>query len=299
LYNIILVIGYGSIGRRHVRILKRINKNNKVYILTKQKIKNRINDLSEVLKLNPDYIIIASKTSLHFKHFSFIEKNFKNKIVLIEKPLFDLYRNIKPKNNYYYVGYNLRFNPVLQNIKKLIFNKKIWNVNIFCGSYLPTWRPNRDYRNTYSSIKEEGGGVLLDLSHEIDYANWLFGPLNILYSNISKNSNLNIDVEDNATIIAKNDMGTIINISLNYFSRKPIRQIIIDGQNISIKSDLLKNKLMYIKNKKIHKNSYKKTNINYSYLMQHKSIISSKKNLSSFNNGLVILKLINKIKKNC
>ena len=82
MYNIILVIGYGSIGRRHVRILKRINKNNKVYILTKQKIKNRINDLSEVLKLNPDYIIIASKTSLHFKHFSFIEKNFKNKIVL-------------------------------------------------------------------------------------------------------------------------------------------------------------------------------------------------------------------------
>ncbi len=295
--NKILVIGYGSIGSRHVRILKKLKKNNNIKILTNQKIANRVQNYNEAITFNPDYIIVATKTNQHFNNLIFIEKNFHKKTVLIEKPLFDSYKNFKPKNNLYYVGYNLRFNPILQNIKKLITDQNIWTVNIFCGSYLPDWRPHRDYRNTYSSSIDEGGGVLLDLSHEIDYVNWLFGPLKILYTDVSKISNLDINSEDNAIIIAKNDLGTIINISLNYFTKIPIRQILIDGKNISIKSDLFKKELTYVKNNKIYKNNYKKMNKNYTYQMQHKSILSNKNNLCSYQNGLEILKLIDKIRK--
>ena len=107
------------------------------------------------------------------------KKNCKNKFVLVEKPLFSKPNKINIKKNKYYVGYNLRFNPIINFLKKKIKSKKIWSVNIFCGSYLPNWRNNIDYRKSSSAKKHLGGGVLLDLSHELDYVQWLFGKIEI------------------------------------------------------------------------------------------------------------------------
>ena len=77
-------------------------------------------------------------------------------------------------------------------LKRKIRLKKIWNVNIFCGSYLPNWRSNIDYRKSASAKKHLGGGVLLDLSHELDYVQWLFGKIVIEHCKSKKLSNLNI-----------------------------------------------------------------------------------------------------------
>ena len=87
----ILIIGFGSIGKRHAFILNKFRNVGKVFILTKQKIRNftTIKDFKKIKFINPDYILVCSKTSDHYKHLKFIEKNFKNKIILIEKPLFD------------------------------------------------------------------------------------------------------------------------------------------------------------------------------------------------------------------
>ena len=134
----ILISGYGSIGRRHANILSRLVKKKNITILTNQRISNfrTIKTLKALNKIDPHYIIICNPTSDHINKIRFIEKNFKNKLVLIEKPLFSKPNKINLKKNKYYVGYNLRFNPIINFLKKKIRTKKIWNVNIFCGSYI-------------------------------------------------------------------------------------------------------------------------------------------------------------------
>ena len=88
--NKFLIIGYGSIGRRHLKNILSFNKNSSLAVFTKQKIEGVINfsNLKEIKKYNPDYIIICTPTSDHFKKVKLIEKKLKKKKVLDEKPLF-------------------------------------------------------------------------------------------------------------------------------------------------------------------------------------------------------------------
>ena len=88
--NKIVIIGYGSAGRRHARIINNNFKNIEINILTKQRVKKfrSFKNLNEIKKINPDYIIIASETIKHLNQLKYLEKNFKNKKILIEKPLF-------------------------------------------------------------------------------------------------------------------------------------------------------------------------------------------------------------------
>ena len=111
---------------------------------------------------------------MHFKYLRYLDKTIKNKKILVEKPLFHKNYNLKIKNNKVFVGYNLRFHPVITFIKKYIKNKNIFLSNITCRSYLPNWRKNTSYTKSNSAKKSYGGGVLLELSHEIDYINWIF-----------------------------------------------------------------------------------------------------------------------------
>ena len=91
----VLIIGYGSIGKKHAKLLKKFKNISKIYVLTKQNCDNfnRVKNISEVNKIDPDYILICSRTSDHFKHLSYLEKNLKNKIILVEKPVFENFKN--------------------------------------------------------------------------------------------------------------------------------------------------------------------------------------------------------------
>ena len=290
-----MVIGLGSIGKRHYSLLNKIEKVKKIYVLTKQKgFKNKITDIKEIIRIKPTHIIISNETNKHFYYVKFIEKNLINCNILIEKPIFNKLEIFKPIKNNYFIGYNLRFNPIIDSIKKLIHNEKIISINIFCGSYLPKWR-NNDYTKSYSASKKLGGGVLLDLSHEIDYLIYLFGNLKLLFTKINKLSNLKINVEDNAIIIGKTKTNSIVNITLNYFTKIPHRFLIIDSNNLTIKADLIKNKLEYKKNSR---SFFKKFNFekNHTYNKQLISFLTDKKKLCSFSEAYEVLKIISKIK---
>ena len=295
----ILISGYGSIGRRHAQVLSKIINKKDITILTKQKINNfqTINSINQLKKINPKYIVICNPTSDHIKKVKFIEKNFKNKLVLVEKPLFHKKFNIKTKKNKFFVGYNLRFNPIIEFLKRKLKSQVIWNVNVFCGSYLPNWRKNIDYRKSYSS-KSLGGGVVRDLSHEIDYVQWLFGKIKIQHSQTEKLSNLQIQTEDFMNLIGRSKKVPFIQITLCYFRKNSVRRILIDGKNISIEADL--NKKMVVMHegnrKKIYnfKNSFR----NQEFKKQHLAILKKKyhSNLCSFKEGKQIVSLINQIK---
>ena len=296
----VLISGYGSIGRRHANILSGMIDRKNITILTKQKLSNfrTIKTIKALNELDPYYMVICNPTSDHINKIRFIEKNFKNKLVLVEKPLFSKPNKINLKKNKYYVGYNLRFNPIINFLKKKTKSKKIWNVTIFCGSYLPNWRNNIHYSKSASAKRKLGGGVLLDLSHELDYVQWLFGKIKIQYSKSKKLSNLNIGTDDFLSLTGKTTKVPSIQIILNYFTRNPTRQIFIDGKNISMQADLIKKNVVYYNGSKKKIYNFKNLNRNYEYKKQHLAILKKKNTdkLCTYNEGKRIISLVNQIR---
>lgn len=294
----VLIIGYGSVGQKHAKILKKLNC--EIAVLTKQKkIPFKIiKDKKEVINYNPDYIIISNNTSNHIEYANFLEKNLKNKIILIEKPISNKYKKIKLKKNKYIVGYNLRFHPLIQFIKKKIIKKQnIHFISINVSSYLPEWRKNINYKDSNSAKKKFGGGLLLELSHELDYIKWIFGKIKLIYSYNKKISNLKIDTDDILILFGEINKKTKVIFNMNFFSRINKRDIQIEGKNFSLKADLIKNYIEIFGNKKKKKYSWKKYKVFNTYVEEHKKVL--KKDLEDFctlEDSMNTLKMINQIR---
>ena len=201
-------------------------------------------------------------------------------------------------NNKIFVGYNYRFHPLIKFLKEYIMTDKnddIISVNVYAGSYLPLWRKNRKYSSTYSSIKNKGGGVEYDLSHELDYIKWIFGKFKIFFKFNKKISNLNINSNDHLTLIGNFSKNKIINLHLNYYSKVACRKLIADFNKKTVHLDLINNTLI-IKHLGNKKNIYKKI-INFdrdiTFKKQHSALIKSKFNdLCTYKEALEDIKLI-------
>ncbi len=298
----VLIMGYGSIGQRHTKILSKIVGKKNVFIFSSKKIKKYIfsNNLNEALNFNPDYIVICTPTSDHIKKLKLIEKKLSKKIILVEKPLFSKTEIFKSKNNNIFVGYNMRFNPIIQEIKKLSNGKKFLSADFYCSYYLPFWRKEINYVKSASAKRKFGGGVLLDLSHEIDYIKWIFGDIKINKSISKKISNLKINTDDYFSLCGSTKKIKQLSINLNYFSRKKIRKMTINGNKEFIEADLVKNEIIYISNKRKNKIQFKKYNKDISYKKQHLAILTKntdKNLLCTFSEGKSLMKLLHKMKK--
>ena len=298
--NKIVIIGYGSAGRRHARIINNNFKNIEINILTKQRVKKfrSFKNLNEIKKINPDYIIIASETIKHLNQLKYLEKNFKNKKILIEKPLFHKSNNLIFKRNNIFINYNLRFNPYIQKLKKFLDKKFIYDIKLITNSYLPNWRKNISYKKNYSVDKSKGGGVILDLSHDIDIIMSLFNKVSINYVSFGRKSNLTKNSEDFLYLNARSNK---VNISLdiNYYSRNELRLIFVDGRNFSLNLDLKNNIFKLCVNNKIYKIT-KKYSQDFTFLKTHEAIISGKnsKSLCKIEDGKKVLRYIEDIKNN-
>lgn len=289
-----LILGTGSISKKHEKALLKIGYD--VFFYTKRSIvkKNIIKSKKDFINLNPDIFVVASKTSDHFKQLSFIEKNFKNKTILIEKPLFHKYFKKTKVVNKVFVGYNLRFHPIIKFLKKKL-KTSFFFIDVSCQSFLPEWRSNINYQNSYSANQRFGGGVLLDLSHEIDFIEYIFGKINKVYFSFNKKiSNLNINSKD--IFLMNGKVGKInFRLNLNYFSRYRSRLILLYGKKETFKCDLIKNKIEIFKNnKKKEIILFKPTN---SFDEMYKEIFDKNKNktLSTYSNALNLMRLINKL----
>ena len=294
----ILIIGYGSIGQKHAKILKKFKCIIKV--LTSQKkipfkiIKNK----KEIIQYNPDYIVISNNTSKHFEYIKFLEKNFEKKIILIEKPISNRYKKIDLKKNKYLVGYNLRFHPVIQFLKNIIKNKKINFISVNVSSYLPDWRKNINYKKSNSAKKKFGGGLLLELSHELDYITWIFGKIKKIYSYSDHISGLKIDTDDILILFGEINKNTKIIFNMNFFSRVSKRNIQIEGKNFSINANLLENYVEIFTNKNKKKLNWKKFRVLNTYTDEHKNIFKKNfRDFCKFDEAMNIIKMIERIKR--
>ena len=296
----LLIIGYGSAGRRFANIAKKNYKNLEIIIHTKQKKIGftTLSNIKELKNLKPDFVIIASSTKFHFYHLSLINKYLKNTRVLVEKPLFDKFRNVNKKKNKIFVGYNMRNLKMIKFLKSIILHnkKKIYEIELINHSYLPEWRKNIDYKNSSSAKKKFGGGVILDCSHEIDLATWFLGSINILFVDRSKKSDLKINTEDYCKVYGVKKKINVI-IDLNYFSIIRKRKINIVGNNFQIEADLSTSKITISrKNKKKIIKNFKKNEMNKTYFLELKGLLNNNKQyLTDLDSAMKTQKLIQNI----
>jgi len=248
--------GLGSIGKRHLKNLHAVCETRGLQLdvtalrVSKQELPIDVKTLVQKeifhehdLDNNYDIIFITNPTSKHYetlyKHIN-ISSNF-----FIEKPVFDKCHDLSFLKNegLYYVACPLRYNNVVLGIKRMVDDGATpVSVRAICSSYLPDWRPNVDYRQTYSAQKELGGGVSIDLVHEMDYITNLFGiPLEVV-SVAGKYSNLEINSDDLALYILKYK-DKLIEIHLDYFGRTSKREIELYCNDKKIVGDILKNQI--------------------------------------------------------
>lgn len=295
----ILLIGFGSIGKRHYGILKKMKEVSSIKVITKleNQLDNEIfyKNIEEIESLDIfNYFIVANETYKHAQTLQYLVNKVRDKIILVEKPLF-ICENDKIEtvnNNKVFVAYNLRFDPIIQYINKNI-KEKILYVNALYGMNLSLWRQDSDYKKSYSASKKLGGGVLRDISHEIDYTNWLFGKMNEIKSFHGKISQLEITSEDFAILIGKTNKDIYFNISIDSISRIPMRHLIIHTNKTTYYADFVKSEIRV--NEEII--TFEKDR-NISYYNMHHSILSNNLNdLCSYEDGLAVLNIIENIEK--
>ena len=297
----VLIVGYGSIGKRHHEVLLSLEEDiSSIDIVTKQTLPNQTSfvSLENVEDIHIyDYFIIASETVKHYEQLKYICSKVSSKKILVEKPLFDKkYTDFICKNQIF-TAYNLRFHPILQELKVLLENEKTYYVNVMAGQYLPTWRTEHDYTKSYSADKSKGGGVLRDLSHELDYIHWLFGEFSIIKAINSKISNLEISSDDIFTALAQTQKGAIINVTMDYISKAPLRKMLIHTENKTFSADFILNTLEYYgKEGRNITIDLPTIDRNYTYLNMHHSIIQNDtSSISGLHDGLYIVKIINDV----
>ncbi|RME08367.1 MAG: gfo/Idh/MocA family oxidoreductase, partial [Anaerolineae bacterium] len=213
-----LIVGIGSIGKRHLRNLRALGYGDLLAYRSSRRDVEAIErefgvrsffDLEQALAEKPDVVIVSNPTHWHIPVALAAARAGAH--LFLEKPLShtlegvsELSALVKQHNLKAMVAYPLRFYAGTQKMRALLKEGAIGQplyVRAEVGSYLPDWRPGSDYRQVYSAHAEMGGGVLLDLSHEVDYLYWLFGPPENLTAQIQNTGALEIDAEDNVDIL--------------------------------------------------------------------------------------------------
>ncbi len=259
----IVFFGLGSIGQRHAKILLD-DYHHQLYAFRSGASSARndlgireLNSWDEVEKLKPDIAFITNPTSLHIETATkcaklgcrlFIEKPIDKDIKGLEK----LVELVKKNHLVTYVAYCMRFHPVIEQLKKYINKRRILHIRAVCTSFYPLWRPGRDYLKTYSANSGMGGGVILDLSHEIDYISYLAGPVDKISGNFSKRGKVTVDAEDWADIHVSTKLGPA-NIHINFFSQLHQRYIQIDFEDLTIIGDVFNAEIREYKKETLHK----------------------------------------------
>ena len=301
-------VGIGSIAKRHIKNLNKLCNEKHIKLVIDavrrggkagteecfiyiNQIYSSVNELTSMY----DVVFITNPTEYHMETLKRTENVGKN--FFIEKPIVSLkqinemLKYNKKRDAIYYVACPLRYNAVIQYIKENILLKDVLSIRSISSSYLPDWRPGQDYRDTYSAHTQLGGGVSIDLIHEWDYLTYLFGmPQNVSYMN-GKKSNLEIDSDDYAIYIAEYP-DKIVELHLDYFGRKTIRQIELITKDDTIVGDIANNTITFLKKGKTIDFCEERDDYQLRELRHFIDMVDSKSNSDSdIDHALGVLKL--------
>lgn len=255
LINRILIVGLGSIGRRHLRLARGFFPTADIRVLRHQECISTpeyatgcLSSLEEAIAFAPQLAVVANPATFHLDVAQPLAEVGVH--LLIEKPLSaslagveKLLETCREQGTVLLIGYNLRFLPSLRRFHDLLQEKAVGRVlSLRCevGQYLPSWRSDADYRQGVSARRELGGGALLELSHELDYLRWIFGEVDWVKATLSRQSDLEIDVEDTAHLtLAFAPIGDsqqlIGTVSLDFIRHDTTRFCLVIGENGSLR----------------------------------------------------------------
>ena len=263
----VLFTGLGSIGQRHLRNLReflgdsveilayRVCRevpmlNDRLQVVEGGSVKDKygvveFDDLDKALAEKPDIVFVTNPTSLHMEvagkavdagcHL-FIEKP----LGASEEGVDELIERVERKRLVALVAYQLRFHPGLMQVSAWLKEERIGQLisaNLLLGEYLPGFHPYEDYRKTYPALKNMGGGVILSQIHEFDYALWLFGKPRRIFALGGQLSNLEVDVEDTASVLMEcqcNGKVLPVSLTLDFLHSPPRRTCTIVGDEGNI-----------------------------------------------------------------
>jgi predicted dehydrogenase len=242
------VLGAGSIGSRHASNMAALGAQITISDPDRDRAVSAASRAGATVASDPDPlefrgIVVASPSSLHREHLMWALT--ADVPVYVEKPLVmstaEVTDAIRAASDRILVGYNLRFHPGYRLVRDLLFDGTLGqpvSARFWFGNHLPDWRPEVDYRLTYSAQRKLGGGVLHDAIHEIDLALWFFGsPLRALASVCGRFGPLEIDVEDTVRAILATSSGVPVSIDLDYLSRRYRRGVEIVGTDATARFD--------------------------------------------------------------
>jgi predicted dehydrogenase len=259
----ILIVGNGSIANRHINVIKKIFTNVLIGITSRdeKKVIERGDGIilvksPDIESFNPDLAIIANPSS--FREEICLRLARQKVSMLIEKPFTDnplvamkLINAFSSCNATIGIGYNLRYLPSLLKFKSLIDDQAvgdILSVKVEVGSFLPDWRKGSDYRNSVSANKSLGGGVLRELSHEIDYLQWIFGDISKVSAITHSSGRLEVDVEDIANLMVeftnpRDGLKTLGLIGMDFMRQDSARSCTAIGSMGTLKWDFTSKKV--------------------------------------------------------
>jgi len=249
----ILIVGLGSIGQRHLGLARDRFPDADIRILRHEvhsdvppHANGCFSILEEALAFSPQLAVIASPAPFHVAVAQALASVGCH--LLIEKPLADtwsaavpLIKQAETCKQAFLLGYNLRYLQSLQRFRQAYKDGLIGRaLSVRCeiGQYLPSWRLGSDYRKSVSARRELGGGVLLELSHELDYLCWLFGDAHWVRASLARQSDLDIDVEDTAHLtlgFGEQGRPLLAALTLDFIRHDTTRQCTIIGEMGSLR----------------------------------------------------------------
>lgn len=236
-----LIAGFGSIGRRHFRNLLALGERDVVFYRT---FRGALpddetagfpveTDLEAALARRPDAVIVSNPTAIHLDVA--IPAARAGCHLLLEKPVSDRWERVaalqdavRQGGGSVLVGYHFRFHPGLQALARALHAGEVGRpaaARAHWGEHLPDWHPWEDYRKGYSAREDLGGGVVLTLSHPLDYLRWLLGEVESVWAATGHAGDLDLEVESLAEIVLRFTAGALGSVHLDYLQRPPAHRL--------------------------------------------------------------------------
>jgi|TARA_R110000744_G_scaffold988_4_gene3623 predicted dehydrogenase len=235
-----IIIGGGSIGKRHSKNLNNLGVSTIIVDI------DRINDIDNILQEGFDLGLVCTPNINHIEHCIKLAQH--NIPIFCEKPFYsnlegveDLLSLVKEKNLITMVGCNLRFTPEIQKI-----NPHSKYISVYFGYDLKKWRPQTNHLKSYSANKNLGGGVLLDVIHELDYLYHKFGSIKKITYTKNKLTDITMDTEDLVVGRIEFKKGNIADFTLNYLSEEYQRYYDVLDKGLLKRVNLCLDNQMYI-----------------------------------------------------
>lgn len=254
----ILIIGLGSIGRRHMRNLAVQYPGAEFTVLRHAPRPDPLTDelgarivtrLEDIIEEDFTLAVISSPSANHIDTLPAVIARGWN--LLVEKPLVTTHADCRTvlealasaPQAVRAAGFNFRHIPSLIEVRRRIREGALGTVvraSLTAGQWLPAWRPDQDWRTGYSADAARGGGVEMDLVHEIDLARWFFGDLELAAAFGGRLSSLDLAANDVSAMILRGagGAGPLVQISLDYVARQRVRHYEIIGDKAGLQWDV-------------------------------------------------------------